>query len=148
MYCTRCGHRNPDDAAFCSSCGSPAAQDAPTQAFVLQAQPISLEDLQPGQALLILRGGGVNGSTVLIERDVTVAGRSPECDVFLDDITVSRKHAEIRRTEDGFIVADAGSLNGTYLNRDRVDEGRLQSGDEIQVGRFKLEFYTAPQDPA
>jgi pSer/pThr/pTyr-binding forkhead associated (FHA) protein len=148
MYCTRCGHRNPDDAAFCAKCGTPAVQDAPTQAFILEQQPVSLDDLRSGQALVIIRGGGVDGSTVLIENDTTAIGRSPECDVFLDDITVSRKHAEIRREGDAFTVVDSGSLNGTYLNRDRVDAGALHSGDEIQIGRFKLEFYTAPTESA
>ena len=147
MYCTRCGHRNPDDAAFCAKCGSPA-QDAPTQAYVLGHQPVSLDDLAPDQALLIIRGGAVDGSTVLIDSDVTVAGRSPDCEVFLDDITVSRRHVEIRRDGRRFIMKDAGSLNGSYVNRERVDEVELRSGDEVQVGRFKLEFYTAPQESA
>lgn len=144
MYCTSCGHRNPDDAAFCANCGVPAGQDAPTQAFVFQDQPVSLEDLRGDQALLIIRGGGVDGSTVLIQNDITTAGRSPECEIFLDDITVSRRHAEIIRANGHFSIKDAGSLNGTYVNRARVDQAELHSGAEVQIGRYKLEFYTAP----
>lgn len=144
MYCTSCGHRNPEDAAFCANCGAPAQQDAPTQAFVFADQPVSLDDLRGDQALLIIRGGGVDGSTVLIEKDVTAAGRSPDCEIFLDDITVSRRHAEIIRQGGRFTIKDAGSLNGTYVNRARVEEAELRSGAEVQIGRYKLEFYTAP----
>ena len=83
------------------------------------------------------------GSTFLIDRDLTSVGRDPGSDVFLDDVTVSRKHAEIRRQADGFYVHDLGSLNGTYVNRERVDLTKLASGDEIHVGRYRLAFYAA-----
>jgi pSer/pThr/pTyr-binding forkhead associated (FHA) protein len=78
-----------------------------------------------------------------LDKDVTTAGRSPESDVFLDDITVSRRHAEFVRREDGFFVRDLGSLNGTYVNRERVEETKLASGDEVQLGRFRLVFFAA-----
>ncbi|MFA5889457.1 MAG: FHA domain-containing protein [Actinomycetota bacterium] len=148
MYCTRCGHRNPDEAGFCGACGE--AQQRPeeqTLAISLDAvqeeAPPSLDELGPGQALLVIRTGPTAGSTVLLDKDVTRAGRAPECDVFLNDITVSRQHAEFLREGDTFTLKDAGSLNGTYVNRERVDVAQLASGDELQIGKFKLVFFGA-----
>jgi pSer/pThr/pTyr-binding forkhead associated (FHA) protein len=103
---------------------------------------IPVEDLQEGQALLVVRRGPNAGSQFLIEKDVTTAGRHPESDIFLDDITVSRRHAEIRRKDGAFFVHDMGSLNGTYVNRERVDNTQLANGDELQIGKFKLAFFT------
>jgi pSer/pThr/pTyr-binding forkhead associated (FHA) protein len=108
----------------------------------------SLDDLGPDQALLVIKGGPSAGSTVLIDKDVTRAGRSPDSDVFLNDITVSRRHAEILREGPAFVIKDAGSLNGTYVNRERVDSCELASGDELQIGKFKVVFYTAPRSVA
>ncbi len=99
-------------------------------------------DLEAGQALLVVQRGPNAGSKFLIDKDVTTAGRHPESDIFLDDVTVSRRHAEFRRDEGKFFIRDAGSLNGTYVNRQRVDEALLASGDELQIGKFKLTFYT------
>jgi pSer/pThr/pTyr-binding forkhead associated (FHA) protein len=82
------------------------------------------------------------GSTFLLEQDATTAGRNPDSDVFLDDVTVSRKHAEFRRQADGWYVHDLGSLNGTYVNRERVDVTKLAPHDEVQVGKFKLVFFS------
>jgi pSer/pThr/pTyr-binding forkhead associated (FHA) protein len=98
-------------------------------------------DLEPGQALLVVKRGPNAGSKFLIDRDVTTAGRYPESDIFLDDVTVSRRHAEIRRDEGRFLIKDVGSLNGTYVNLQRVDEAQLADGDELQIGKFKLTFY-------
>jgi pSer/pThr/pTyr-binding forkhead associated (FHA) protein len=103
---------------------------------------IPVEELQEGQALLVVRRGPNAGSQFLIEKDVTTAGRHPESDIFLDDITVSRRHAEIRRKDGAFFVHDMGSLNGTYVNRERVDNTQLANGDELQIGKFKLAFFT------
>jgi pSer/pThr/pTyr-binding forkhead associated (FHA) protein len=103
---------------------------------------VPVEDLQEGQALLVVRRGPNAGSQFLIEKDVTTAGRHPESDIFLDDITVSRRHAEIRRKDGAFFVHDMGSLNGTYVNRERVDNTQLANGDELQIGKFKLAFFT------
>ena len=148
MYCTRCGHPNKDEARFCANCGA-ALQDDTT----LGISPVEIEgegaeefpfpedELEAGQALLLVKHGPNAGSTFLIEADVTRAGRSPDSDVFLDDVTVSRKHAEIRRTPDGFFIHDLGSLNGTYVNRERVDVTKLASRDEVQIGKFKLVFF-------
>ena len=83
------------------------------------------------------------GALLLIDSDVITAGRHPRCDIFLDDITVSRRHAEVRYQEGGFWVHDVGSLNGTYLNRQRIDNAALSSGDEVQVGKFRLLFLAA-----
>ena len=80
------------------------------------------------------------GEVFRLEQPVTVAGRAPDSDIFLDDVTVSRRHAEVRRSDGGFEVADAGSLNGTYVNQARVERGRLNNGDELQVGKFKLVY--------
>jgi pSer/pThr/pTyr-binding forkhead associated (FHA) protein len=105
--------------------------------------PFPGEELRPGQALLVVKRGPNAGSTFLIENDVTTAGRSTDGDIFLDDITVSRKHAEIRRDGTEFSIHDRGSLNGTYVNGERVEATKLAAGDEIQIGKFKLVFFQA-----
>jgi pSer/pThr/pTyr-binding forkhead associated (FHA) protein len=99
--------------------------------------------LPEGSALLIVKRGQIDGSRFLLDVDTTVAGRHPNAEIFLDDVTVSRKHAEFRRTSEGFTVTDLGSLNGTYLNGTIVETGLLSDGDEVQVGKFKLSFYSA-----
>ncbi len=150
MYCTRCGRRNPEQARFCAACGYPlegettvSLSPAEVEEAAREEFPFPDDELEPGQALLLVKRGPNAGSTFLIEKDVTTAGRNPESDVFLDDVTVSRRHAEILRREDGFFVRDLGSLNGTYVNRERVEETKLASGDELQVGKFKLVFFQA-----
>lgn len=99
--------------------------------------------LPAGSALLIVKRGPSDGSRFLLDVDVTTAGRHPNAEIFLDDVTVSRKHAEFRRVDGGFVVTDLGSLNGTYLNGARADSAKLNDGDEVQVGKFKLTFYAA-----
>jgi pSer/pThr/pTyr-binding forkhead associated (FHA) protein len=148
VFCIHCGHRNPEDAHFCANCGSPLKEDS-TVSF----SPIEVEDetgqeaglpggdLEPGQALLVVQRGPNAGSKFLIDKDVTTAGRHPESDIFLDDVTVSRRHAEFRRADGSFVVHDVGSLNGTYVNRQRVEDTQLTNGDELQIGKFKLTFY-------
>jgi len=89
---------------------------------------------------VVQRGPGA-GNRFLLDQDVVTAGRHPESEIFLDDITVSRRHVEFRRTADGFTVSDVGSLNGTYVNRDRIDEAVLANGDEVQVGKFRLVYF-------
>ena len=148
MFCTQCGHRNPEDARFCASCGSPLQEDSTLTFSPVEADDEGHEDvaapqdeLEPGQALLLVRRGPNAGSRFLIDKDSTSAGRHPESDIFLDDITVSRTHAEIHRRSGKFFITDKGSLNGTYVNRERVDESELANNDEIQIGKFKLVFY-------
>ena len=151
MFCTNCGHRNPEGANFCSSCGTALAEATGSDTTItfmpaeLEAEldeeiHISPEELEGGRGVLIVKRGPNAGSKFFIDSDATVIGRHPDSDIFLDDVTVSRKHAEIRRGEDGFGLVDVGSLNGTYVNRERVEEAALASGDEIQVGKFKLVF--------
>jgi pSer/pThr/pTyr-binding forkhead associated (FHA) protein len=108
----------------------------------------AVDALPLGTALLVVKRGPNAGSRFMLDRDLTTAGRHPDSDIFLDDVTVSRRHAEFRRTPDGgFSVADVGSLNGTYLKRDRIDGAAvLSSGDEVQVGKFRLTFLAAPPE--
>ena len=148
VVCRNCGHRNPEDAHFCANCGSPLQEDT-----TISFNPIQLEEeaadeaalpqseLEHGQALLVVQRGPNAGSKFLVDEDVTTAGRHPESDIFLDDVTVSRRHAEFHRRDGKFFVRDVGSLNGTYVNRRRVDESELANGDELQIGKFKLTFY-------
>ncbi|HEU4355215.1 MAG TPA: FHA domain-containing protein [Actinomycetota bacterium] len=150
MYCSRCGHPNKDEARFCSNCGAPLHDEVTVGITPVEVEgegveefPFPEDELQPGQALLLVKHGPNAGSTFLLESDVTSAGRGTDSDVFLDDVTVSRKHAELRRRDDGWFVHDLGSLNGTYVNRERVDVTKLASGDELQIGRFKLVFFAA-----
>ena len=103
----------------------------------------SVAALPGGSALLIAHSGPNAGARFLLDEDVTKAGRHPNADIFLDDVTVSRQHAEFRRSGDGFMVADTGSLNGTYVNNDRVDGVALRNGNEVQIGKFRLTFYAA-----
>lgn len=151
MFCTRCGHPNRDDARFCAECGAPLQDDATLTLPPIEHEdeahdefPLPHDELQPGQALLLVTRGQTAGSTFLLDDDVTSAGRNPDSAVFLDDVTVSRKHAVFERRGDGsWFVRDVGSLNGTYVNGEQVDETKLASGDEVQVGKFKLTFFAA-----
>jgi len=99
-----------------------------------------LQGLAPGTALLVVRIGSAAGSSYRLDHDVTMIGRHPDSDVFLDDITVSRRHVRIRREAETFDAEDQGSLNGTYVNRERVDACTLRHGDEVQVGRYRFTF--------
>jgi hypothetical protein len=109
------------------------------------ADDAALDALAEGTALLVVSRGPNAGSRFLLDADVVTVGRHPESDIFLDDITVSRRHAEFRRGEGGFTVDDVGSLNGTYVNRDRVDHAPLAGGDEVQIGKYRLVFHPAVQ---
>jgi pSer/pThr/pTyr-binding forkhead associated (FHA) protein len=103
-----------------------------------------VEALPAGSALLVVKRGPNAGSRFLLDRDTTTAGRHPDSDIFLDDVTVSRRHAEFRREGGEFVVIDVGSLNGTYVNREPVDTSVLANGDEVQIGKFRLVFLTGP----
>lgn len=103
----------------------------------------AIDALPSGHALLIITKGYEEGSRFLIDSDVTLVGRHPKADIFLDDVTVSRRHAEFVRTENSFKVRDLASLNGTYYNGRRVDEVLLEDGAEVQVGKFKLSFFAS-----
>lgn len=104
-----------------------------------------VEGLPPGSALLVVKRGPNAGSRFLLDQAATSAGRHPASDIFLDDVTVSRRHAEFRQVEQAFEVVDVGSLNGTYVNREPVDAAVLANGDEVQIGKFRLVFLTGPR---
>ena len=151
MYCTNCGHRNPEGSNFCSSCGHALADASGTDTTVTftpteletdieEEVRISPDDLEGGRGVLIVKRGPNAGSKFFLDVDATTVGRHPDSDIFLDDITVSRRHAEIRRAPGRFYLHDVGSLNGTYVNKERVEEADLRSGDELQIGKFKLVF--------
>lgn len=103
----------------------------------------AVDALPAGSALLVVQRGPSAGSRFLLDTDLVSAGRHPESEIFLDDVTVSRRHAEFRRGPDGYTVADVGSLNGTYVNRDRIDEVALQGGDEVQIGKYRLVYFAS-----
>ena len=113
-----------------------------------QGQQISgIDSLPAGSALLVVKRGPNAGSRFLLDRASTSAGRHPDSDIFLDDVTVSRRHAEFRLEGAEFQVVDVGSLNGTYVNREPVDTAVLANGDEVQIGKFRLVFLTGPREP-
>jgi hypothetical protein len=158
VFCNNCGHRNPLGANFCSSCGAVLESVSP-ESTTITFHPVSpgdpveeeltvpLEEMPADVGVLVVRRGPKAGSRFALDKDVVTAGRHPESDIFLDDITVSRRHAEIRRTPDGeYEACDTGSLNGTYLNRERIDSARLANGDELQIGKFKLVFFQGTSD--
>lgn len=107
----------------------------------------TLASLQPGTALLRVDHGPNAGSRFLLDADLTTVGRHPSSDIFLDDVTVSRKHAHFVREGDGFVVRDVGSLNGTYVNRERIDSAQVHTGDEVQIGKFRLVVHLSPARP-
>jgi pSer/pThr/pTyr-binding forkhead associated (FHA) protein len=122
------------------------AGEAPEKSEGLSpADQAAVDALPPGSALLVVRRGPNSGSRFLLDSDVTTAGRHPSSDIFLDDVTVSRRHAEFSRVEDGFTVRDVGSLNGTYVNRERIDDAALSGGDEVQIGKYRLIYYPDPR---
>lgn len=128
----------------------PPLQHEPVVFYALSPEErAAVSALPSGSALLIAHSGPNQGARFLLDQDTTQAGRHPQADVFLDDVTVSRKHAQFRRDANGFTVVDSGSLNGTYVNNDRVDSVRLANGAEVQIGKFRLTFYVAmPNNPA
>ena len=169
-YCSQCGSQNSDNARFCSQCGTPLAPatepDRRAGARRLHRRPspsaprrrpeADERDLaEPGRRRRGRRSsraaapcwsssaGPGAGSRYLLDTDLSTVGRHPESDIFLDDITVSRRHVEFRREDESFRVHDVGSLNGTYLNGDRVDDAELQNGDEVRIGKFRLIFFAS-----
>ena len=106
-----------------------------------KADQATVDALRPGTALLVVLRGPNTGARFLLDDDEVNSGRHPDSDIFLDDVTVSRKHATFRREGNTFVVRDVGSLNGTYFNRERIDQATLHTGDEVQIGKFRLVFY-------
>ncbi|WP_116113540.1 FHA domain-containing protein [Austwickia chelonae] len=105
----------------------------------------TIDALRPDTALLLVLRGPNAGARFLLDAPLTTVGRHPDSDIFLDDVTVSRKHALFEQEGDAFVVRDVGSLNGTYVNRERIERMSLRTGDEVQIGKFRLIFYTAPR---
>ncbi|MFI5054335.1 MAG: FHA domain-containing protein [Acidimicrobiia bacterium] len=149
MRCRQCGHQNEAGANFCSSCGgSLPHEDETTLSLAELAERLELDEelgaalaeLPEGMGMLVVRRGPNAGSRFVLDREVTALGRHPDSDIFLDDITVSRRHAAVRRASGGYEVADVGSLNGTYVDHKRVDTAALHHLADLQIGRFILVF--------
>lgn len=152
VFCNNCGHRNPLGSNFCSSCGAVLETESPDNTTITfhptsptdptdEDVAVELDEVPEDIAVLVVKRGPQAGSRFALDSPVTTAGRHPESDIFLDDITVSRRHAEIERRGGGYAVRDVGSLNGTYLNRERIEDSALENGDELQIGKFKLVFF-------
>jgi hypothetical protein len=148
LYCPECGFQNPEAANYCSRCGAHLVKDEAGSDTTLTFTPeegeieaLSAEELGVrGPALVVRSGGGRAGETFQPAGERTVIGRSPDCDIFLDDVTVSRRHAVLVREGNSFRIEDRGSLNGTYLNRSRIESATLEDGDELQIGKYRLTF--------
>jgi FHA domain/zinc-ribbon domain len=149
VYCPECGFQNPEAANYCSKCGALLVKDevgAETTQTYTPEQTVHddgpLDEIAAeGPALVVRSGGGRAGEHFIPQRERTTIGRSPDNDIFLDDVTVSRKHAVLVQDSGDFRIEDLGSLNGTFVNRRRIDSAtRLQSGDEVQIGKYRLSF--------
>jgi hypothetical protein len=153
VFCNHCGHRNPPESAFCSSCGSPLDVKGDRTVTLTAVDPlqdapgaeddivVAVGDLPRGVAVLIVRSGPQAGDRFPLSTGETRLGRHPDSEIMLDDITVSRRHAAIENTPEGYVVTDAGSLNGTYVNQERIERAVLHHGDELQVGKFRLVLF-------
>ena len=151
VYCPECGFQNPESANYCSKCGALLVRDESASDTTMSFTPEEgeeegadlLEELRTeGPALVVRSGGGRAGEHFLLKEARVTVGRSPECDIFLDDVTVSRRHALVKQEDGGFLIEDEGSLNGTFLNRRRIESAPLEDGDEVQIGKYKLTFLT------
>ena len=152
VFCNNCGHNNPIGANFCSSCGDPldlANQENTTVTFRPEdpSDPdeelsVDLDEMPNDVGMLVVLRGPKAGSRFALTDAVTTAGRHPDSNIFLDDITVSRRHAEVTKAGEDYLAQDVGSLNGTYVNRERITTPtQLASGDELQIGKYKLVFF-------
>jgi FHA domain/zinc-ribbon domain len=147
VYCPECGFQNPEASNYCSRCGAllgptdPAGETQAMSPEELEAAEGAPAPAVEGPALVVRSGGGRAGESFKLAGDRMTIGRSPDCDVFLDDVTVSRKHAVlVEESQDSYRIEDQGSLNGTFLNRRRIDSSSLENGDELQIGKYKLTF--------
>jgi hypothetical protein len=155
VFCNNCGHRNPPGSNFCSSCGAVLETEAPESTTITfhpsspsdpveEEVALELDEVPHDVGVLLIKRGSQAGSRFALDQPLVTAGRHPDSDIFLDDVTVSRRHAEFRRESGEFVVIDVGSLNGTYVNREPVDQAVLANGDEVQIGKFRLVFLTGP----
>jgi len=147
VYCPECGFQNPESANFCAKCGAMLVHEAAggetTMSMPADETPEELSVLDEtisGPALVVRSGGGRAGETFRPAGDRTLIGRSPDCDIFLDDVTVSRRHAELLANEGRFTIRDLGSLNGTFVNRRRIESIELEDDDEVQIGKYRMTF--------
>jgi pSer/pThr/pTyr-binding forkhead associated (FHA) protein len=149
LHCPECGFINSPGANFCQKCGAHLTADGEqgdqtTITYKVgetgDLEPVDVEKVAEGGALIIRSGGGRAGESFSIEGERMTIGRSPDAGVFLDDVTVSRNHALLVKRRDGLYLDDLGSLNGTYVNRRRIESHKLQNGDELQVGKYKLTY--------
>lgn len=153
IFCNSCGHRNPPKSSFCSACGG--VLDHPEQRTIVLAKTdplqdapgdsdnihITITDSPAGSGLLVVRSGEQTGERFALNAPIISIGRHPDSSIFLDDVTVSRRHAEAHQVGGAYVVRDLGSLNGTYVNQERVEERQLLHGDELQVGKFRMVFF-------
>ena len=148
VYCPECGFQNPEAANYCAKCGTLLVKEDGAEATMSFTPDeggddlgVAFEDLGvKGPALIVRSGGGRSGESFMPSSERTTIGRSPDCDVFLDDVTVSRKHAVLVRNGDVFLIEDLGSLNGTFVNCSRIESPQLTDGDELQIGKYRLTF--------
>jgi hypothetical protein len=148
QYCPECGFQNPESANYCARCGALLAREEPGDTTIsftpeegeLNAVNAVHEAGVQGPALVVRSGGGRTGEIFEPQGERTTIGRSPDNGIFLDDVTVSRRHAVLVARDDGFVIEDLGSLNGTYVNRRRVESAQLEDGDELQIGKYRLSF--------
>jgi RNA polymerase subunit RPABC4/transcription elongation factor Spt4 len=145
IYCSECGFLSPATANFCPRCGAALTTEPGTET-TMSIDPETAEEegaaiaAGGGPVLVVRSGGGIAGQTFHPPEGKTLIGRSPECQIFLDDVTVSRRHAELERVGESFTIRDLGSLNGTYVNRRRIESTVLQDDDEVQIGKYRLTF--------
>ena len=152
LHCPECGFTNSEGANYCQRCGAFLVQPAPAPAATTatykvgetgELEELDLDEAVAGGAALVIRaGGGRAGESFPLQGDRLTIGRRPDSDVFLDDVTVSRDHAILVRRAGEYHLDDCGSLNGTYVNRRRIDSHRLTDGDEVQVGKYKLAYFS------
>jgi hypothetical protein len=147
VYCSECGFQNPESANYCSRCGALLQKGEPPAETTQSFTPDELTDLEDhdelgleGPALVVRAGGGRAGESFRPAGDRTRIGRSPDCEIFLDDVTVSRNHAVLVDRDGTYWVEDQGSLNGTFVNRRRIDSSPLEEGDELQIGKYRMTF--------
>ena len=145
-YCPECGFQNPEAANYCARCGARLVRPEESETTMTftpeeaEEDGLGLPEGIDGPALIVRAGGGRAGETFPLEHERITIGRSPDCEIFLDDVTVSRKHAVITKNGDDFRIEDEGSLNGTFVNKKRVEAAELENGDELQIGKYKLSF--------